>query len=215
MILGMPSADIGERDPHWASVVSLLSFDEADGATSIVDARGRSWTSEGGHTVSHAQSRFGPGSLSRSGAFPSRFRCMDSAIGIGTASFTAECWVRLDAANNRAVMTLGSWLLYLADPWTWALFDGSNRFFGNANVGLNTWAHVALVRDGAIVRLYINGTPFPTSYSLPVSLAADIYLGDFNAGNLSAAFVDEFRLTIGVARYTAAFTPRASAFPRR
>lgn len=112
-------------------------------------------------------------------------------------------------------MTLGSWLLYLADPWTWALFDGGNRVFGVANVGLNTWAHVALVRSGEIVNLYINGTPFPTSYSLTVSLAATAQLGDFNSGNLSAAFVDEFRLTIGVARYTAAFTPRTSAFPRR
>ena len=77
----------------------------------------------------------------------------------------------------------------------------------------NTWAHVALVRSGSAsnnVKLYLNGTqdgqgtatynigakPFGLGMGYPGS-AVELYTG----------YIDDFRITKGVARYTTNFTP--------
>lgn len=90
---------------------------------------------------------------------------------------------------------------------------------------LNTWYHWAIVRNAGEVILYIDGVQM----GLPVADVSTYFAATalFTVGaELNAAgaavvpgsgfigFMDEVRVTPGVARYTTEFTPPVAAFPR-
>jgi hypothetical protein len=92
----------------------------------------------------------------------------------------------------------------------------------NNVVPLNTWTHVAVVRKGTVITLYVNGTPSGTVIVNTVSLntfsvGAGIELvGWYQDGAVGAypytGFIDDLRITKNVARYDGSFTPPAAAF---
>jgi len=84
------------------------------------------------------------------------------------------------------------------------------------SIAINTWYHIALVRNGSTFTPYINGvagnatTSSDTLYSstLPFVIAAT-----GSGGSNFNGYIDDFRITKGYARYTANFTPPSAAFP--
>jgi hypothetical protein len=80
------------------------------------------------------------------------------------------------------------------------------------------WNHVAITRSSNTVRMFLNGTQvgtYTTSYIFWDSTTA-LLLGGFYTGSFGEdidGYVDEFRVTKGVARYTANFTPPSAPFP--
>ena len=75
----------------------------------------------------------------------------------------------------------------------------------------STWTHIALTRDGTTAgALQISSTSSlgadQTSYGL-------VFGGDATGRNGLDGFIDEFRLTLGKARYTSNFTVPTEAFP--
>jgi hypothetical protein len=86
---------------------------------------------------------------------------------------------------------------------------------------VNTWQHIALTRSGSAFRLFVNGilvgsATLATTYA---QQARDYVIGSyFNATPALPAtsvspfqgYIDELRVTSGVARYTEAFTPQAA-----
>jgi hypothetical protein len=88
--------------------------------------------------------------------------------------------------------------------------------FGGVSVG--TWSHIAAVRYNGVARVYTNGVSgTPVNCSLNFS---DITYPP-NIGGYSHApstepyngYIDDLRITKGVARYTANFTPPTAPFP--
>lgn len=80
--------------------------------------------------------------------------------------------------------------------------DGSYPAFGGATMSTGAWQHVAIVRQGSTVSCYLNGTLVGT-LSLPGSMGNT---GGFNVSG-TQSYVDEVLYSIGIARYTAPFTP--------
>jgi hypothetical protein len=82
------------------------------------------------------------------------------------------------------------------------------------------WHHYAFVRNGTSITGYtdgVAGTPVTSSASFDGGVAAPFILGCNPADNSGAGyggngFIDEFRLQIGVASYTANFTPPTGPF---
>jgi len=81
---------------------------------------------------------------------------------------------------------------------------------------LNTWQYVVVQRRGTNWEMYLHGaTPVVTAITggagSTVNSSGDLYLGRTNVSSALGwnGYIDEFRLTNGVARYTAAFTPPA------
>ena len=84
-------------------------------------------------------------------------------------------------------------------------------------VSLNTWNHVAVTRNGAILQFYVNGVSDSTSYSIGTSTiyyynleTKDIRIGvgeDLTAGTFFNGYISNVRLVNGTAVYTGAFTP--------
>lgn len=93
----------------------------------------------------------------------------------------------------------------------------------SGTVPLNQWVHVAATRDGSnAVRIFINGQleGTTTNYShtlnrvgakntseLRYALRVGAYLSDSYIVAAFIGYIDDLRLTSGVARYTANFTP--------
>jgi Concanavalin A-like lectin/glucanases superfamily len=80
----------------------------------------------------------------------------------------------------------------------------------------NTWYHLAIVRNGSNTKLFLNGIlESSNNSSYNISNGGDFVIG---AGIYNIAlrslncYVDEFRITKGVARYTQNFTPQLLPF---
>jgi hypothetical protein len=102
---------------------------------------------------------------------------------------------------------------------SWWLNTPGNNTVGTTAIQFDTWYHVALVRSGSgtnNMKLYLDGvleSQNTNTYTVPVN---DIVLGRTYT-NLNSeyfnGYIDDLRITKGVARYTANFTPPTAAFP--
>lgn len=149
------------------------------------------------------------------------------------STWTIEMWVRF--ANVGVLRGLicqqtgGN-----VNNYGWGLYrDASNRLLWYSGGGTfvttsgwtsaaNTWYHVAVVRNGTSLKMFVDGTQYYTtsSYSNSTDSAANIVIGfarDY-ASNLwstvifyQSGYIDELRIS-NSARYTANFTAPTSAF---
>lgn len=89
----------------------------------------------------------------------------------------------------------------------------------NAALTKGAWRHVAVAKSGSTVRIFLDGT-----LQAAANLVRNTVLGDYELkiGGLGFApdweqyfrgYIDEVRITKGVARYTADFTPPTAQFP--
>lgn len=211
-------------DANWGSVKLLLHGNGANGSTTIVDSGpdGRTVTVSGNAQISTAQSKFGGSSLSVDGTGDS-FNVTGPAI--GTSDFTVEGFIRVAAPGSSFAvldtrdsdLTDSGFAFYVRS--TQKLTFGTGASFtateGTTNVAADTWLHVALTRSGGTVRGFLDGNlEFTVSDADNFSLTA-WKIGNFwNVGSgFSAGYIDDLRVTVGVARYTASFTPPAAQFP--
>lgn len=103
---------------------------------------------------------------------------------------------------------------------------GGNVVYSGQYPTLSAWTHVAICRDGANNwSFYMNGTKgttfnsnlsthaysqFPANNGPADALTMPVVIGNFNSANLAAGFngyIDDFRITVGTARYLNNFTP--------
>jgi hypothetical protein len=80
-------------------------------------------------------------------------------------------------------------------------------------VSLNTWSHIAIVRNGTTVTIYINGVASGTVTDSTTMTNTYCCIGAVNDAPSSyylTAYVSNARLVVGTAVYTAAFTPTTS-----
>lgn len=202
----------GATDPFFADVVSLLHFEGANGSTTFTDQKGLVYTPVGSATISTTQAKFG----SASGSFPTGSnRLTAPAITGGLAGdFTFECFIypttvsatqglfRFDT-SNRAIYINGGKL-----KW----YNGST--FSGANTAvINTWQHFAICRASGTLSMYLNGVKDATTFTDTTNLNTTYSVGGDAFGQALTGFMDEFRITGGVARYSANFTPPTAAFP--
>jgi hypothetical protein len=77
------------------------------------------------------------------------------------------------------------------------------------------WVHIALVRVGTTVTLYKNGVGGTTATSSQNFISQNVFVGaDDSAGSGTLnGYINDVRITNGVARYTSNFTPPTAAFP--
>jgi len=90
----------------------------------------------------------------------------------------------------------------------------------NSPVALSTgvWYHVALVRSGTNFYYFLNGNSFaspPTSSASLPDFNALLYVGSYGTlGHELNGWLDEFRVSKGVPRWTSNFTPPIGPYAR-
>jgi YD repeat-containing protein len=230
-------------DPNMASVSLLLHGDGSNGSTTMTDSSlsPKGVTAVGGAQISTAQGKFGGASvvLNGSGAYLSSPNHAD--FNFGTGDFTIETWVRLNAlpasglnyaiaGKYTAAGNLRSWLFHLVNTggvYELGLLlspDGSSTAAagvltksGSITVSTGAWYHLAVTRQGGVVRFFVNGVaygPFTNTIS-PFAGTSAITIGTTGdaAGGWLNGYLDDLRITKGIARYAASFTPPVQAFP--
>jgi hypothetical protein len=81
-------------------------------------------------------------------------------------------------------------------------------------VTTNTWTHWAIVRVGSTITIYKNGTAIKTGTS-SLSTGANAAINISTSGWPVMGYLDDLRITKGIARYTNNFTRPTKAFPNR
>ena len=148
----------------------------------------------------------------------------------GTVDFTIEAWININAHKSY------NYIYSQGYPIQWVVTssgviqtyfnetDNATTYFtlhqtGGSALSTGTWYHVAITRDAASFRLFLDGVQVGyQSYSAATSIGVTSLtpkIGDWAAGGYSMnGYIDDFRITRGVARYTSAFTPPTEALPK-
>lgn len=208
----------GGGDPYFANVSALLHFDGANGSASFTDVTGKTWTPSGDAQLTTTDPLFGTAALLLDGTGDYVTCASHSDFAFGLGDFTIEAWAK-EAAGAEAstvyVFSFGPhWIVYLAGSSIYFNITGTNYIIGAASAR-GTYQHIALTREGSDVRLFYNGVSQGLSGQGANIAAADFDLGRYpgDGGLRFNGRFDELRITKGVARYTANFTPPTAAFP--
>jgi hypothetical protein len=98
--------------------------------------------------------------------------------------------------------------------------NGSGTLSGTTAMVANQWYHIAVTRSGSTGRQFINGVLDQTTTGFNTILVPDSVTGvligaENSVGTVTAnynGYIDDLRITKGIARYTSNFTPPTSAF---
>ena len=175
----------------------------------------------GNAQISTSVKKYGTGSLYFDGTGDWLIMPYGPTQNFGTGNFTIEGWFYLNSLAASYYVPAGTWGSGTSDEWLIQIQNnGSIRFlttsgstFYSASITTATWYHIAVVRSGTTVTIYVNGTSvgsYTCSNSLG-SVSKTLYIGS-QAGTWDwNGYIDDFRITNGYARYTATFTPPTSA----
>lgn len=222
-------------DPYFDKVVLLLNCNGANGSTTLTDSStsGKTATRVGTPTISTAQSVYDGASLLVDGSAGSYFTFADHAdFEFGTGDFTIEFRVRFTStAAQQAVLAksaaaaFGPFVFYAASGGALAFYSSSNGSswdIANAvtigTLSANTWYAVAVTRSNYTFRTFFDGVKI-SEWSNFTSLynGTDlVYIGSYGGNSsysMQSGYIDELRITKGLAIYTADYTLAAAKFP--
>ena len=148
----------------------------------------------------------------------------------GSGNFTIEAWVNL--ANHlgqdmgivqlRREESAWNWALYYHDSgvFKWEMIpDGSSSattLTSTTSLANATWYHLAIVRNSDTVTMYLNGSSEASTTwanTMRQDSGDELLCVGQKAGNIwHNGWMDEVRISKGIARYTGNFTPSTSAF---
>jgi hypothetical protein len=208
-----PHPLVGLPDPLFASVSLLLPLNGANNSTTFTDASVNSLvaTVAGNAKISTAQSKYGGASASFDGSGDYiQFTDSNSVLDL-PGDFTLEFWLyRTNASNKHAFVQIGNLVLYAdAGDGTLRVWDGGSGPLSGGSISTATWQHIAMTRAGTVARLFIDGSVVNTNNAFITAISTtQAYIGAENANsNWLEGFIDDLRVTKGIARYQSAFTP--------
>jgi len=158
---------------------------------------------------------------------------VEDQFGFGTGDFTVEFWFNYTGTMGTRPMQLGTGVNGSSHYSGWAVriesgnslqferYSGghTNYTFGTFSSSAGNWHHLAITRAGTTLRGFIDGTQIGSDLTSSLSFDAHnttdplrIGWGYDGRGNFYwNGYMSDVRLTKGLARYTAAFTPPTEA----
>ena len=217
---GSPSAAIA------SGTQLLMNFTNAG----IYDAAAKNNMFTAGNTqVSTTQKKFGTTSMKFDGTSDTLYAAQPSSnFAFGTGDFTIEGWVYVAAVTptNGGIFQQGAGLFpadttntvalgAVAAGQVWQIYAGNAPTSSTATWTTGTWYNFAVVRSSGTTKLYINGVSVISVADTANYTGTYMGLGAIygvSPYNLNG-YVQDFRVTKGVARYTANFAAPTAAFP--
>lgn len=219
-------------DPYWNYVTLLLTGDGSSGSTSIVDSSKLNNTiTNTGVTINTSTKKYGSGSLYFNGS--SFLTTANSAItNVGSGDFTVDFWVNFNSVSatqnifegytdNSLSMRFGiNFQAGSANGLCISKSNVSDNDYCNYSFSTGGWYFISIVRQSGVIKFFVNGflqtdqNPVIAGYSFPSTVNMNIGR-NHNAPRPEYFnnYIDDFRITVGIARYTTNFTPPTAPFP--
>ena len=211
-------------DLYYPNNSLLLPGNGADGGNTFTDfsPTPKTVTGYGGITTETEQFLFGGSSIlfdtSKYLGVP-----YSSDFALGTGDFTLEARLRHTTLSgyqtlyDQGYVASGA-LLVQSDNGSgkWVVYIGGAAVAveSGGTVAANQWYDITITRAGTAVTIRRDGVTVATgTTSASITSTADILLGIGSGTNFLRAYSNDIRLTKGVARRTADFTPSTSPFP--
>jgi hypothetical protein len=226
-VVGAIVAVVGGAGDNYTKL--LLHCDGTNGSTSFPDSSllGHVATAHGSAAVSTAQYVFG-GASGKFNCIGTDYLSVADSVDwtFGSGAFTIDFRVRFTATSGASLFSLpldsNNELLIFQNTsghiHARILLAGSIviDLIGSNVLATDTWYHVALVRNGTGFALYLDGSSVDSgtlSDALFDPSEARVGYTLFN-GSFSAhdAWIDEVRISKGIARWTSNFVPPVSAY---
>lgn len=215
-------------DAYYNQLALQMSFNGANNSTSFVDysPNEHALSASGAPIISTAQSKAGGSSLYVDGS--SKLGVASSAaFAFGANSFVIQLWI-YPVTNSNSYPTLlgknlvGSWTAndfsinvnHASVPDKYSVWCHNYSSVGallssTSTVTYNDWTHLAVVRTGTTIRLFVNGTQeatVTTAVNLNDATVSTIYIGDGYKG-----YIENLSITNGSDRgMTSNFTPSST-----
>ena len=185
----------------------------------------------GNAQVSTAVVKYGSGSMFFDGTGDYLYLPSNRNLELGTGDFTLECWVYATSAPSDVGIfesrtdgngaTTNGFTITAFSSSVIRIFSGSVLISSSGTSYVNTWCHVAVTRVSGTFNLYINGVSQGTSTTARTLSNTDAVVGGGRYGTTGAVttsfpgYIDDLRITRGIARYTQNFIPPSVALPRQ
>ena len=203
----------------------LLSADGSNGSTAIVDssANAHTITVNGDAQISTTQSKFGGSSMYFDGSTDWLTAPASDDFSF-PGDFTIEFWMKTSTYNldtyYRRVVSTGpdtssaiQFLFYNGSTSSPNISVRSNGQIVNGTIDVadDSWHHVALSRSGSSTKLFVDGVQSGSTSGTTVNFSSGathgLIVGRYHAGaGYFDGYIDDLRITKGVARYTSDFT---------
>jgi hypothetical protein len=200
----------------------LIHSDSTDGSTSFADSSSSNHAIAVNGDVHHEvdQKKFGATSIYFDGTGDYLSVPASDDFNFGLGDFTIDFWCNTSSFDNKGIFSLTQ-----STDRTLTLHFSS---FGGIKINvhnisaevkllsLNTFYHIAVVVLDSVLYVYIDGIQ---EYSKNVSVldfntgTSGLWIGDYyNTTYTLDGYIDEFRISKGIARWTANFTPPSSSY---
>ena len=225
-------------DPQFGSVSLLLHGNGTNGSTTIIDSSPtpKTVTAFGNAQISTAQSKFGGASIAFDGnADYLTLNTTSTDIAFGTADFTIEMWIRatslgtgtsglagiIDFRANGAGTSVAP-TIYVSNTNLLYYVSGANQITASGVLTTGQWYHLAVTRAAGVTKLFLDGSQRGSSYTDTnnyISSTSRPIIGAFSDVIPPVSivswdgYIEDLRITKGVARYTANFTAPAAPVP--
>jgi hypothetical protein len=232
------SAQSTAGDPYWDNVVSLLLFNEAAGEIAVTDEKGVAWTRDGAAIMSSGESRFGTTSLFVPNITGYDGIRTDGGLIPTFTPFTIEGWIYITDQNgyqsgwnpligHAGDDGAGTDQIFGLSSGRVAWFRGAGlsgqevSAVGSTVASTNQWHHIEMSFDGYSGRLFLNGAIEAQESDIFgwINVGPSITIGrhmiqGIDSGRVGLrGYIDSIRITAGVCRHTASFTPPSAPFP--
>ena len=213
----------------------MLHMNGADASTTFTDSStGKTVTANFNAQIDTVQNKFGEasGMFNVVSGYQDRLTIADSDDwNFGSGDFTIDFWVRFDTLTGDPQTFVSQWV---DDNNTWHIQKNASNvlamvfYYGGVKKGeysyswtpsVNTWYHLAFERYGSGAKIFIDGisqtlveqTAFGTNNV--GDYAADLQIADrYSWGYTVKGWLDELRISKGIARWTSDFTPPSSPY---
>jgi hypothetical protein len=210
-------------DPNYADVSLLLTGEGTNGSTTFTDLSSspKTITAGGNAQISTAQKKYGTGAMYFDGTGDWLTLDGSSNFAYGTGDFTIEFWIQTSNwgggttifYDQRPLSTDGNYPCIYTQVGQLRYFVNSADRITGSTLTTNTWYHIAVCRSGTSTKMFLNGVQDGSTYSDSTTYINGasrpiIATRGYNPGdNTFSGYIDDLRITKGIARYTTNFTP--------
>lgn len=207
----------------------LLHMDGANGGTTFPDSNAfglsHPWTA---HSAVTDTGTFKFGTASCNVGSTGWIDTPDSAdFTLGSGDFTVDFWFNRQGGNGTARFCFGQqnsagtvWsmigLLTVGNVFQVSFNNAGAIIIGTTAITTAGWHHLAVTRSGVTARMFVDGVQEGGNVALgAVNDSPETFSvgrSGANASNTWNGFIDEFRLSVGIARWVANFTPPAAPY---